>query len=313
MTHILLTGAGFSRNWGGWLAGEVFNHLMSCKLDDDTRDLLIRHRATGGFENALSELQQRMALNPTDENKERVHALTSELYGMFNLMSQEFLRGQFEFQNDVAYMVRPFLNRFDAIFTVNQDTLLEAQYFEGTLPRWSGVQLPGMKHFGPPLHTVGSIFDKIHKKMPDLATYRLDPQFQPYFKLHGSINWVVDDKSGLLMVLGGDKPKYIGQHPILTRYHQEFAAYLARPGARLMVIGYGYNDSHINDAISKGIAQGLKLFIVDPAGMDVLTRPIAYHFGSAAPRSVIGVSERPLSVTFKNDRIEYRNLIRFFE
>jgi hypothetical protein len=116
------------------------------------------------------------------------------------------------------------------------------------------------------------------------------------------------EKSGL----GGDKAKYIEQHPILTRYHQEFAAYLGRPRARLMVIGYGYNDPHINDAISNGAAQGLKLFIVDPAGMDVLTRPVAYHFGSAVPRSVIGVSERPLSATFNNDRIEHGNLTRFF-
>jgi len=285
---------------------------MSCSLDDDTRDLLIKHRATGGFENTLSVLQARIMQNPTNENNKRVHALTSELYGMFNLMSQESLRGQFEFQNEVACMVRPFLNRFDAIFTVNQDTLLEAQYFDGTLPRWSGVQLPGMKDFGPPPHTMGSIFDKIHKKAPDLATYQINPQCQPYFKLHGSINWV-EDKSGYLVVLGGDKATYIKQHPILTRYHQEFATYLARPSARLMVIGYGYNDPHINDAITRGVEQGLKLFIVDPLGMEVLTRPVAYHFGSAVPRSVIGVSQRPLSATFNKDRIEFRNLTKFFE
>jgi hypothetical protein len=30
MTHILLTGAGFSRNWGGWLANECFEYLLSC-------------------------------------------------------------------------------------------------------------------------------------------------------------------------------------------------------------------------------------------------------------------------------------------
>ena len=106
-------------------------------------------------------------------------------------------------------MVTPFLNQFDAIFTVNQDTLLETHYFEGTLPRWSGVQLPGMKHFGPPVHVIGSVFDKISKKTPDLSSYQTDPRFQPYFKLHGSINWVIDERSGLLMVLGGNKARYI--------------------------------------------------------------------------------------------------------
>ena len=30
MTYILLTGAGFSRNWGGWLASEAFEYLIGC-------------------------------------------------------------------------------------------------------------------------------------------------------------------------------------------------------------------------------------------------------------------------------------------
>jgi hypothetical protein len=30
MTYILLTGAGFSCNWGGWLADEAFEYLLGC-------------------------------------------------------------------------------------------------------------------------------------------------------------------------------------------------------------------------------------------------------------------------------------------
>src|ERR1700733_9926625 len=30
MTLILLTGAGFSRNWGGWLASEAFEYVLGC-------------------------------------------------------------------------------------------------------------------------------------------------------------------------------------------------------------------------------------------------------------------------------------------
>ena len=130
MPHILLTGAGFSRNWGGWLASEVFNYLMSLSLDDVTRGLLIKHSSTGGFENAISELQLMQAKKPSDENEHRLQELTSQVCGMFEEMSRIFRNEQFEFQNDHAYMVQPFLNRFDAIFTVNQDTLLEAKYFD---------------------------------------------------------------------------------------------------------------------------------------------------------------------------------------
>jgi len=29
--HFLLTGAGFSRNWGGWLVNEAFEYLLGSK------------------------------------------------------------------------------------------------------------------------------------------------------------------------------------------------------------------------------------------------------------------------------------------
>jgi hypothetical protein len=41
MSLILLTGAGFSRNWGGWLAAEVFEYLIGQDdLHPRTRDIL---------------------------------------------------------------------------------------------------------------------------------------------------------------------------------------------------------------------------------------------------------------------------------
>jgi len=50
-THILLTGAGFSRNWGGMLAPEVFQYLLGCsELDEELRRLLLRDRS---FEDVL--------------------------------------------------------------------------------------------------------------------------------------------------------------------------------------------------------------------------------------------------------------------
>src|SRR4051812_43228072 len=59
MQYILLLGAGFSRNWGGWLANEVFEYLIGTPevlADDGLRTLLRKHRL-GGFEDAINELQ----------------------------------------------------------------------------------------------------------------------------------------------------------------------------------------------------------------------------------------------------------------
>jgi len=43
-------------------------------------------------------------------------------------MDKAFDRITFEFQNEVQYMVRSFLIQFDAIFTLNQDLLMERFY-----------------------------------------------------------------------------------------------------------------------------------------------------------------------------------------
>jgi hypothetical protein len=60
MTHILLLGAGFSRNWGGLLAYEIFDALIA---DEDVggnaylKKLLWDNKNSGGFESALAQVQ----------------------------------------------------------------------------------------------------------------------------------------------------------------------------------------------------------------------------------------------------------------
>jgi hypothetical protein len=84
MTRILLTGAGFSRNWGGWLASEAFEYLLGCtEIDQETRRLLWRSKeAGGGFEDTLADL----ANSKDDAGKRRLNNLTDALVGMFNAM-----------------------------------------------------------------------------------------------------------------------------------------------------------------------------------------------------------------------------------
>ena len=59
MNFVLLLGAGFTRNWGGWLALEAFEYLLGCpEVDDDLQKLLWDYKDRGGFEAALAELQK---------------------------------------------------------------------------------------------------------------------------------------------------------------------------------------------------------------------------------------------------------------
>jgi len=54
-----------------------------------------------------------------------LRGLQAALAGMFNQMDQAISATTFETNNDLRYSVTTFLIRFDAIFTLNQDLLLE--------------------------------------------------------------------------------------------------------------------------------------------------------------------------------------------
>lgn len=74
MKHLLLLGAGFSRNWGGWLASEAFEYLLGCPevlREAHLRDLLWKHQeSSDGFEGALEELQTTCLRDPHSNLKQ---------------------------------------------------------------------------------------------------------------------------------------------------------------------------------------------------------------------------------------------------
>jgi hypothetical protein len=321
MTHILLTGAGFSHNWGGMLAEGVFSYLLGCdELDDETRGLLWRARSNrGGFEDVLAALQ----LATDVASKKRHHNLTSALVGMFNGMGLAFMQREFEFKSppDTRYSLTSFLQRFDAIFTLNQDTLLEQKYLPSVgPPKWGRGHQPGLKYPAGWCPT-GTAHDRVAVMEPNPSDFTLAPGTQPYIKLHGSCNWNESPSGGRILIMGGQKALSINQFPLLTWYHDEFKRYLMRPEARLMIIGYSFSDAHINQAILDAVTGSqLKLFLVEPAGEKVLDKrdpraQIPDHPGELMlqiPRRLIGMSQVPLSSTFNGNLVEHANLSRFF-
>jgi SIR2-like domain len=318
MTHILLTGAGFSRNWGGWLASEAFEYLLGCsEIDQETRRLLWRSKENGaGFEDTLADLA-----NAKDaQGKKRYDDLTAALVGMFNAMTQGFMQRQFDFlQGDVRRTVKRFLVQFDAIFTLNQDTLLEQHYLDQVVSeKWNGVIIPGVKPLGSAT-AVPIQFVKIAPQQPDADNFKLPPRIQPYIKLHGSCNWNDGTSGGRILIMGGQKAISIDQFPILTWYHQQFREFLLRPDARLMVIGCSFSDAHINTVIGDGVDKGLKLFIIDPLGVDVLDKRQKEPVGRVRDEymdkltpNIIGASRRPLTSIFFEDVVEHGRVMKFF-
>jgi SIR2-like domain len=324
--YILLTGAGFSRNWGGWLADEAFEYLISCHQIDGggiggIRDLLWSYKPRGGFEAALAFLQEQFKQNPGSQTDEQqVTRLESALLQMFGDMDKAFAAiPNFEFHNQVQFLIRTCFVRFDAIFTLNQDLLMERHYLNGNIAlssqrSWTGWQIPGMQ----PLPVTAP--NEIPRRSPDPRRFVVEKNLQPFFKLHGSSNWIDTSKGRHLLVMGGNKLEAIKQHPILEWNSHRFREYLSQPDTRLMVIGYSFRDDHINSIIGKAVDDtGLHLFIIDPRGVDVLDKNrgapiyIADNFFLKLQPQLIGASRRLLSQIFGGDLVEHGKVMRFFE
>lgn len=314
-TYILLTGAGFTRNWGGWLAKEVEGDLLGRLASNDP--LRAELQKEENFESVLGRLQEqaRRGDNVSTLLGSDLQRAVVESFRAMNLALAE--RTSIEFSQDRQRSVTTFLARFDAIFTLNQDLLLELHYDPRleTVRRWVGRCWPGVSG----LPAVGdSPMEQVHAKRRAGDHVSSPVLAQPIYKLHGSVDWA--DETGDLFVVGGGKEIYIQSKPLLVEYFDIFKSCLAAQPCRLMIVGYGFGDEHVNrllvDAAAKNPSFGV--FHVHPEGRDAVHRGLRertaiYQPPDLAQLRCIGESRRSLSSTFSDDDLEHAKLMRFFE
>lgn len=315
MPNYLFTGAGFSRNWGGWLADEAFEYLLGCpEITKGIRDWLWASKRQGlGFEHALERLRFSASIGPQFDGKEDVPIFQDMLESMFAAMNAGFKDLEFGFfppGNSIGHkpnFISPFLSKFDAIFTLNQDSLLEMKYAREDLHRhsegrWREMYCPGVQESAPGLYS------------PNLLQMTPRPGCQPYYKLHGSCDWRENDNT--LLIMGENKIPGILGSDLIKSLHSRFYDMLCGPDVCVLIVGYGFRDPHINSTIEDACRSGTKLFIVDPRGVDVLGEPPAENrappdFKYCWSIGIAGASRRPLSEIFSRDLVERAKLMRF--
>ena len=153
------------------------------------------------------------------------------------------------------------------VFTLNYDSVIEASLDSSRIPYVDGFQGTNRAWFDP------ETFD-----VDETVAYRL-------FKLHGSINWVRDDDGYIrrTLVNGETSSKEpVVVYPSEQKYVQtQFGVYetlmgrfrdrlrRSNPNNMLVVIGYSFNDEHINHAIVDSITtRGSNLTVIAFVGPD---------------------------------------------
>jgi hypothetical protein len=278
--RILLTGAGFTKNFGGPLAKELWSIIFSNPILDgapDVRDVL---RRDFDFESAYNEVMRGAKLvfdaeaeSPTWESQQQ--ALQTAVDEAYEFIDEKVRN--FSFRKDAPYpvniyMVQEFISKFAGtsqcpgyFFTLNQDLFVERKYYNGR-----ALMLPGVPHrsgwFKPDAMQSLMAERCVISTSGDSVKFDGSPFY--YVKLHGSSNWVTAGRQ--MMVIGHAKHAQIASHPILAAYFRTFRSVLAGGTRRLLCVGYSFSDEHINEAIRDGVRSGLRVYVLSPESPDGL-------------------------------------------
>jgi hypothetical protein len=313
MTHAVLLGAGFSRNWGGWLATEVIGELLGRLANEQQTYALLRRDRN--FEDTLAQCQAEA--RGSQQARQRLERLENAIVETFGEMNSVFSRlPSLEFSPHVDCSIQAFLARFDIIFSLNQDLLLELHYRNELVGhrRWAGVTFPGM--VPPPNWHQMPAAERVPLNWRPEGDVQIDNNCQPVLKLHGSTNWR-EPNGNHLIVMGGDKPGAIERHRVLSQYFQMFRDTLCAGDTKLMVIGYSFRDEHVNEVlVDAGRDHRLQMYLVNPAGLDVLNPYPPGAIQGPNPLNdipIVGISTRPVAATFASDELQRRSLYRFLQ
>jgi hypothetical protein len=104
MGNILLTGAGFTRNWGGWLAREVRSKIAQrVEGDPYLRDVLNK---ADGFEGALEFVQNEHAAARNSEfAAAKLRVFQGAILATFDATNRGLAQRNFELCNDLQFSV----------------------------------------------------------------------------------------------------------------------------------------------------------------------------------------------------------------
>lgn len=247
---ILLTGAGFTKNFGGFLDEKIRNAIKS----NLTNEAIIKSLEKNPYEQIYQEL------NSNSSNSEIIQQFNEAINNAYAKMDSSLQK----LSNKNKNVINKFLKKFHYVFTLNQDLFLEKTfgYHSILTNQFSGdfrpinpfLDLSNGKFTYPDLVT--SEFEKLLVQSPYKEKFK-------YIKLHGSYGWKNFDSSNIhIMGVGFNKQSKIWNFLLLRIYLSFFGNRLTDGEGVLVIFGYGFGDMHINDYICWGINKGLRLILI---------------------------------------------------
>jgi hypothetical protein len=246
---VLLTGAGFTKDFGGYLAGEMWSFIFNSRslnsyprikdlLRDDFSYESVYHEVIEGneYETAEREAIKAVVVAYDRLNENIIGYMQRKVSGTAKANSVSLSAFIDEFRGGS--------NETGFFFTLNQDMFVEMHCrYNGPIPT-PGIPLQDISYTGLSQSAIQRMPDEktLFNDNGDLRTNSLKSSKFNYIKLHGSYHWRDSDGNNC-MVIGKKKTEEISKEPLLKYYSDLFEEVLSSGGAELFVIGYGFADS----------------------------------------------------------------------
>jgi hypothetical protein len=302
---VLLTGAGFTKDVGGYLAQEMWAQIFNSPAvrSNDRLDYLLKEDFD--YESVYDKVVY------GQYSAEEQNAFSDALLASYQTLDERIrnLEGNQSPGNGVDldklwFLLHKFCgteNSRGYFFTLNQDLFVERWLSDREVLFWDKqpIWVPGI-----PNHVSGKKEHPLQEEdiltLPQeaaMTTHRKNNEenissygrFQ-YIKLHGSWNWRTSDGKSA-MAIGHAKSSLLAREPLFRWYQDTFKLVVSQSACRLLVIGYGFRDRHINDAIADGIEKhSLKLFIVNPESPEAFRNMLITHaLGNEERKKLFGL------------------------
>ena len=223
---ILLTGAGFSRDFGGFLSDEIWAHIFNNRWLRDNYPKIIEFankRNDVDYETVYYEIHECPSFNSAE--RKAINKVFLKAYGDLD----DSIRNA-KYRNNTPRNVRDLLQQFinsngEFFFTLNQDLLIERCFMDLIhIPFFNaGNRISGLRDW----EFSAEYEFEVPKKPETEEPLNVAPRRLHYIKLHGSFNWMSSDRKRI-MVIGHKKQSQIANEPLLKHYFEQFEGELSR-------------------------------------------------------------------------------------
>lgn len=256
--RVVLVGAGFSKQFGGFLANEVSDQVLNLAVPgmiSGAQLLKLMSEEEWNYEDILGELELD---NGQKSDQAAFLSLVLKVFEEMDLTICREAKSKPELRGNAICGLNNWLRSSNnrSIFTLNQDTLFERNW---RVPN-SRLVTPGIALWEP---NPGVGCDENPEiLMPLSATQHYPDTSTKLVKLHGSVNWA--ENGSRIFVSGRNKVSAISGFSLLRDYFDCFESIARADHTEVLIIGYGFGDSHVNTVLRDVIRGGGTLLILDP-------------------------------------------------